>query len=243
MPLIVYLDETGDPSLAKIDKTFPVFALVMLACEVNEYVNHIVPQVYQLKMDFFGHEGVIIHSRDIRKAQGDFGYLTDPAKRQQFYARINALMSDCAYTLFAAVIHKHKYKEKYRDKPLPVYDLALELALEWLVPYLEKTNQDEVVLVAEARGKNEDNNLLLSFLKTLANGTDSISRQRFQQIKFRLEFKPKAMNIVGTQLADLAAYPIGRYVLDPNKENPAYEIIKGKICQEQDGATGLRILP
>lgn len=45
------------------------------------------------------------------------------------------------------------------------------------------------------------------------------------------------MNIVGTQLADLAAYPLARYVLNSNKSNPAYEIIKAKFYQ------GLKLLP
>jgi hypothetical protein len=39
------------------------------------YINQIVPRVNQLKFDVFGHEGVILHSRDIRKAQGDLAFL------------------------------------------------------------------------------------------------------------------------------------------------------------------------
>ena len=72
MPLIVYLDETGDHALEIVDKEFPVFALVLLACDTEEYLKKIVPAFYRFKMDYFGHEAVIFHSRDIRKAQKDF---------------------------------------------------------------------------------------------------------------------------------------------------------------------------
>jgi hypothetical protein len=40
------------------------------------------------------------------------------------------------------------------------------------------------------------------------------------------------MNIVGTQMADLAAYPIARRVLDKTKPNPAYEIVRKKLCRQ-----------
>ncbi len=42
------------------------------------------PRSSNLKMDRFGHEGVILHSRHIRTTQGNFGFLTDPARRAPF---------------------------------------------------------------------------------------------------------------------------------------------------------------
>lgn len=47
--------------------------------------------VNRLKFDYFGHECVIIHSRDICKTQKDFGFLTDALKRKEFYGRINEI--------------------------------------------------------------------------------------------------------------------------------------------------------
>lgn len=76
MAYIVYVDETGDHSLELIDKDFPVFALAMFVCDTTYYNHTILPTVAQLKTDYFGHEGIILHSRDIRKAQKDFDFLT-----------------------------------------------------------------------------------------------------------------------------------------------------------------------
>lgn len=112
MPVIVYVDETGDHTLELVDKDFPVFVLVLLVCDTAKYAEQIVPAFYRLKMDYFGHESVILHSRDIRKAQGVFGFLTDPAKREPFYSRISSIMENCDYTLIAAAIRKQVHKDR-----------------------------------------------------------------------------------------------------------------------------------
>ena len=49
---------------------FPVFVLCLLICETEQYADQIVPAFLRLKFEYFGHEAVILHSRDIRKAQG-----------------------------------------------------------------------------------------------------------------------------------------------------------------------------
>lgn len=242
MSLIVYLEETGDHSLGPDDNDFPIFVLVMFICEVEMYVKRIVPQVYRLKMDYFGHEGVILHSRDIRKAQGDFAFLTDVTKRHSFYERINSIMGDSKYKLIVSIVHKQQYKERYTTKLKTPYDLALTSAMERLIVLLEEKSQFEVILVAESRGKREDRELQLSFLHTISEGTERVEAARFKQHQFRLEFRPKTMNIIGTQLADLAAYPTARNVLRPDKANPAYDIIKGKLYNKRGKIKGLENL-
>ena len=243
MTRIVYLDETGDHSLEREDKDFPVFALVMIVCDLDQYQNTLVPMVIRLKFDYFGHECVIIHSRDIRKAQNDFGFLTDPEKRAPFYDRINEIMSAPGFDLVAVVIKKHEHKAKHGSNAANPYDLALAFAMERLLPLLEEERQTEVYLIAEARGKREDDELRLSFLNIVTCGTDNISAARFRKIAFHLRFKPKAMNVVDTQLADLAAYPIARYIINPAKPNPAYEIIKKRYYEATGMVHGLKVFP
>ncbi len=243
MSLIVYLDETGDHSLDTIDTNFPIFALVMLICEQDEYINKLSPMVNKLKMDCFGHEGVIIHSRDIRKAQGDFGFLTNPAARQPFYERINAIINDSDFTVIAVVIHKQKHWDKYGKNAVNPYDLSLEFAMERLLLCLEQHGQQEVIIVAESRGKREDDELQLSFLKIVNGGTDFCSASRFKKIDFKLIFREKKMNIVGTQVADLIAYPTARRVLNPLGPNPAFDVIKNKFFKGIPKSTGFKVFP
>lgn len=243
MALIVYLDEAGDHSLELLDKQFPVFAIVLLICDTAIYAQKIVPAIYQLKVDFFGHEAVIIHSRDIRKAQGDFGLLTNLERKRAFYERINAIMSDFDYNLIASVIKKQEHKERYGIWAENPYDLALTFALERLLPLLESVSQTKIQIVAESRGKREDDELMLTFLRIVNQGTSYINGDRFKKIQFQLVFRSKAMNIVGTQLADLAAYPIARHVIDPKKENPAFDILKKKFYKGRGFVHGLKVFP
>lgn len=138
---------------------------------------------------------------------------------------------------------KQVHKERCGQRAENPYDLALKFALERLLPLLEEAGQREVLLIAEARGKREDSELRLSFLKTVNDGTEYVSAERFRRVQFRLDFKPKAMNIIGTQMADLAAYPIARHVLDPSKPNPAYDVIKGKFFVGPGWVRGLKVFP
>jgi hypothetical protein len=241
MPYIAYLDEVGDHTLEIVDREFPLFAVVFFVCDSKAYAHEIVPSVYQLKIDYFGHEGVVLHSRDIRKAHNEFTFLQNPVQRQSFYERINKLMSESDYRLIATVICKQEHKELYGMFAENPYDLALKFALEKLLVLMEEEEQREIQIIAESRGKREDDSLRLSFLRTVTEGTERIAADRFRSFVFRLDFKSKAMNIVGTQLADLAAYPIARYVLAPNGANPAYEIVRRKLYQPR-GEYGERIV-
>ncbi|OGS22740.1 MAG: hypothetical protein A2252_08745 [Elusimicrobia bacterium RIFOXYA2_FULL_39_19] len=241
MSYLVYLDESGDHSLELVDKDFPLFALAMFICEKEEYTSRIVPSIYNFKIDFFGQENVVLHSRDIRKAQKEFGILTDSSKRKLFIERLNGLMSALNYELIVSVIKKQQHKDTYGINANNPYDLAIVFCLERLLPFLEDKKQTSVQIIAESRGKKEDEELYLSFIRTVTEGTVFNSKERFKQIEFSLKFFPKAMNIIGTQLADLSAYPVARYVHNPYKENKAYEIVKDKIYKGR--VSGLKIFP
>jgi len=243
MAFFVYLDETGNPSLELQDEQFPIFAVVLLVCDEAEYVQNIVPAIYRLKIKYFGHEAVVLHSRDIRKAQGNFGFLTNVTKRQEFMSDLSRVMSELDYKWIASVIKKQPHKEKYGIAAENPYDLALRFSLERLLPLLEDANQNQVTVIAEARGKQEDKELQVSFWVMVNAGTEYIAAHRFKNIQFALQFVPKAMNVVGNQMADLVAYPIARHVLDPTKPNPAYEVIRTKKYQGRGLVQGLKIFP
>jgi hypothetical protein len=83
----------------------------------------------------------------------------------------------------------------------------------------------------------------VSFDRFAIHGNDYITTERVRGVKFTLTFVQKARNIVGMQIADLAAYPIARHVIDPSKPNPAYEIIKSKFYIGPGMVRGLKIFP
>lgn len=243
MPVVVYLDETGDHGMAAIDTGFPVFGVALLVCDIADYCSTIVPEFYRLKLDFWGHEGAILHSRDIRRQQGDFGFLVDPTKRAAFYAHINRIMATMAYQVVMAIVHKERHQHTYGRAAENPYDLALTFALERLLPLLESRGQPAVQIVAEARGANEDKALHLSFLNIVNNGTSFISANRFKKMQFNLTFLTKTKNIIGTQMADLVAYPVARHVIDPTASNLAYAIVAPKFYVGPGRVHGLKIFP
>jgi len=87
--VVVFLDETGTPSLDTIDADFPIFLLALLICTPATYIDRIVPSVYRLKYRYFGHEGVVLHSHEIRKRIEAFTILNDPSVRIPFLQGIS----------------------------------------------------------------------------------------------------------------------------------------------------------
>ena len=57
------------------------------------------------------------------------------------------------------------------------------------------------------------------------------------------EFKWKADDVIGLQIADLVAYPLTRYVLNPNQVNLAFDVIKPNIFQQDGKIVGLKVFP
>lgn len=200
----------------------------MLCVDQEEYITRIVPDAVRLKIDTWGHENVILHSRDIRKARGHFAFLQDETKREPFYQRINSLMGDSSYQLIAIVILKQDHVAKYGQEAQNPYDLALTYSLERLVRLLEGIDQGAVTIVAESRGTKEDNDLKGTFYQLLALGTPFVSRERFRAIDFKLVLVPKSGNSIGTQMADLAGYPIARTWLN-KRVHQSYEVIGDKF--------------
>ena len=220
MAVMVFLDEAGDHSLDPVDKDFPVFVLVFVLCEDSEYSDVLVPAFTRFKVKHFGHDGVVLHSRDIRKAIGDFAFLQVPEKRETFHADLNALMTDAQFQLIAIAIR--------------------EYGMERLKSYLEEIGQKRVTLLAEARGKNEDDALRLAFLQLLKYGS---YYQDFNSIDFELKFVSKKANVLGHQIADLCAYPIARKVIDPKKSHRAFEIVRAKFIDRPGWRHGFKIFP
>ena len=64
------------------------------------------------------------------------------------------------------------------------------------------------IIVAEARGKREDDELRTAFQKIYYYGVSSIKPTQFRRIILDLFIVPKTQDYVGTQLADMIVYPV-----------------------------------
>jgi hypothetical protein len=238
---IAYFDECGDHGLETIDAAFPVFVLCGAVFKIPDYLGHDLPAFSEIKFKHFGHDAVIFHSRDIRKQVGYFQILQNQAIRQQFMADISNFYGASSVKLIAAAINKTVHKAQYAH-PIDPYAISLLFCLERLYGHLVNKGDaiNTTVCVFERRGEAED--------KTLASHFEEIcgGANQWGQLPFRMVFASKQTNMPGLQIADLAAYPIARHVIDPNAANPAFNAIDPCFRRSPGGKLmgwGLKIFP
>lgn len=239
---VVYVDESGDPSLTSINPDNPMFVLTFCIFEKEKYRNFVVPEAQKIKFEFWGHDGIIFHGHEIRKSRGDFNILLNETVRQNFMSRINGLIQSTPVTLIAAVIDKGRHIQQYRDPANP-YEIALTFCMERLQRWLKEQQQSnrKTFISVECRGKKEDAALELEF-RRIADGGNEVGIMPNLDIRFM----DKKHNSTGLQIADLLAYPIARHVINPNQSNRAYNIIEQKFRRSNVGVIkgyGLKIFP
>ena len=217
---IVYVDESGH-SAPEPDPNFPCFVLAFCLFRKTSYTRQIAPEMQRLKFAFFGHDMVVFHEREIRKAHGNFAFLKNARLREEFHQHLNRLIEISEFEVLSECIRKD-------GNHLPddnLYHIALQSCLEALYEKLAEIGHVErsTHVVFEERGKNEDRQLELEFRRICAG------ENRHQKIyPFVPIMASKKANSTGLQFADLFARPIGLAFLRPDQPNRAYEIIRSK---------------
>lgn len=211
--------------------------------EKDEYDN-VNDKINKIKNTFWKTNNVILHSRDIRKCEKEFQILFDLSVKKNFYDQINQVVSDSDYTIIAAAIRKDEYIKKYGKQSDNVYGIALSFIIERTVYCLDKVDDKEICvhLVIEKRGAKEDQELRNHFQVVKSNGTYYVDADRINNYGFGFYFRNKAANINGLQLADLIAYPVARYVLEPERPNLSFKLFEDKIYGGKR-KFGLKIFP
>lgn len=109
---IVFADESGDHSLAKINPVYPVFVLSFCIFAKTDYVETVCPLLQRFKLRWWQHDGVVLHSLRIRRKQLPFIFLKSLDKRELFMADLTDTWSRCPFTLIAAVIDKVRLRDR-----------------------------------------------------------------------------------------------------------------------------------
>ncbi len=246
MKYYLFLDECGDQNLSNFNPDFPLFTLCGVIFTETDYAQ-ISDSIIQLKKSIWGNSKIILHSRDIRKCQRGFEVLFDMDKKKYFYESINTILNDGVYTIVCCSVLKEPYIRKY-GKLSDVYAISLSFIIERTVFLLDRApktakNPVEIHVVAERRGKKEDQGLLDYYNELLVKGTYFVNKKRINNYFKSFQFKKKNEDIIGLQVSDLIAYPITRYVLDSKAANPAFDVIKNKIYSQNNRIHGLKIHP
>lgn len=239
---IVFVDESGDHGLERIDPGYPWFVLAFCIFRKTHYVSDIVPALHSFKMHHFGHDQVVLHERDIRKNLGSFRCLRTPGLKARFLDELTQVFGNAEFTLVCTAIDKQRLVETYAAPGNP-YHVALGFGLERINGYLRHRKQlGTTHVVVERRGKREDAELRAEF-EAICQG----ARVSGQRLPLELVFAGKASNAPGLQFADLIARPVGMHVHRPMQSNRAFDALRGKFhCRPRDARIagwGLKVFP
>jgi len=243
---VIFLDESGDHSLKKIDKSYPIFCLTGCIVDFNYYNRVFEEEVYKVKNKHFSTGDIILRSYDIRKQKGEFSALVDKEKRESFYKDLDDLIISLQFIVIASVINKLELKSKYLEPSNP-YNLCLQFILERFCLFLREKRSVGIMRI-ESRETHNDRRLAMVYENFRKNGSmPFINLIEARDRLVDLSFNQKTQNIAGHQIADLVAYPIGKYVLNPERENIAYKIIEKKFRKKKGTEEyinyGLKIFP
>lgn len=246
-PYIVYVDESGDHSLTKIDKGYPVFVLAFCVFHKEHYASGVVPAMEQLKFRNFGHDMVVLHEAEIRKEIAPFDRFLTKTHKEFFLNELNSLILESKFILISSAILKEQLPPKI-GPDANAYHLALLPCLESLYDLLVEKGQEQkqTYVVVECRGKKEDDELELEF-RRICDGANKFGKN----LPFNIVLADKKTNSTGLQFADLVARPIGRHLLNREQANRAFDILRAKFFCEGGRSRvgkcyegwGLKILP
>lgn len=239
---IVYVDESGDHSLTRINPEYPLFILAFCIFRIEDYINDIVPNIQRLKFKYFGHDSVILHENDMRKSKPPFDILQNSETREMFFDDLNTIMAETQFGIIPVAIKKYAVRSQKGVAASP-YHIALEIGLKHISAELQKKSQSDrtIFLIFESRGKKEDETLETEFHKLLNKTTI-----RGMQETLKILIVSKQRNSTGLQIADMVARPIGLKVLKPQQPNRSWEILQAHIISAEQGnpkGTGVNIYP
>ena len=226
--LLVFMDECGDHAPHQADTDFPILVLAFVIIQRADYTRHVIPSMAKLKLRFWHHEGINLHSRDIRKQVGDFRKLHQPSQRLSVLQAITHFITDSPFKLIISAVRKSPpLPEPVESHP---YQAGVMSGLKLVLGYAATQGELRVHLVAEARGKREDNELT-QWIKLYQQPDPG-------QPYLTFEIRKKSANIAGLQLADLCAYPAARRMLNPDRPNPAYDCIAKHLAGLHENKKG-----
>lgn len=242
---VMFLDESGDHSLDKIDSSYPMFVLAGCIFDFDYYTSFVEAEAKKLKLKYFRKENIIFRSYDIRKQKGDFSILVDKKIRESFYSDLDKFISSLNFTIIAGAINKSKLKTRYPHPNNPYY-LCLQFILERSVMFLGRSGE-KMMFRIESRETHNDQKLSIVFDSFKNTKHKLFTKDEIQAKILDLSFNQKIQNIIGMQVADLVAYPIGKWVLDDSKENIAFKIVQAKFHRKPSDKNflnyGLKIFP
>lgn len=114
----MFLDESGDHNLARIDLQYPIFVLGGVIMDADYATGPLKEMVDDFKHEIFGRTDITLHTADIVRNRNGFETLRDSDTRSRFYGRLNELMRMLEYSVVACSICKEAFRALHGVLPL-----------------------------------------------------------------------------------------------------------------------------
>lgn len=212
----LFFDETGNGDLNAAEKSpnERYLSITGIVIRQDHHDNYVTRRLNLLKANLFGGSPaspVVLHRREIMRREGRFAALKDDSIRQEFDARLAAIIAETAVTAFTASIDKVAHKQKYVRWQYSPYHYVSECLVERFVMWLDKHDRFGDVM-GEARNSTHDIALRKAYSRLYRRGNKYLSPERFQArlTSGDLKLVKKGADIAGIQLADALAHPAHR---------------------------------
>lgn len=251
----LYLDESGDWGYPSFDPRKPILCMCGCIIEDDYYSREIVPRIKRIKRQNFRRD-VVLHRYKIRWRKRDFSKLKTQEKVDAFITNFSQYVANLNITILLSAINKTDYYNTYGSKrvdaylPKDIYSVIFTFAIERFVLFLTECKANGRI-IAESRGKKEDQTIQYWYSLMLHNGTQFIRDWQFRDVlPTAIEFKRKSDNIEGLQLSDWIANPIAQIIEYPDMRKDKYgewELYKSKIWLGKKaparGQVGFKVFP
>lgn len=216
----LYVDESGDHTFNLLEADNHRFlALLGIWFDSDDPYKSFCRELQELKDDLFqlhpDDPPLCFHRKDIVARRGVYGRLRDQDLNRRFESRLLDLVGHARFCMTCVVLDKGEHHSKtYRTLYHP-YHYCTAALLERYAGWLELVGRARGDVMAESRGKTEDDELRLAFETTLRTGTRYHSPERFRRVitSNKIKLKKKEHNIPGLQLADLLVNPLKREMI------------------------------
>lgn len=242
----LFIDESGDHNLLKIDPQFQLFVLTGIVFESNVY-EKFRRNLLKLKKQLFDTDRVVLHSKELTRPnitrQKALKDLTNPAKRNKFYTEINKLLSKFKFSILCFVIDKKWFAEKFAPTPPDPYFLSF---IDLFTKFEESLGIRETgKIFVEQRNKILDKQFLLAWESAKTTKVSrSMDSKKLQNHKIeKPSIMPKSWDESGLEIADLISYRLSRAFMNKPEKPRGNEIDIKVINKKKISISSFTALP
>ena len=196
------------------------------------------------KQELFGTTKITLHTADFTRQKNGFERMKEREFCENFYKKLNQLISELDITILACAIKKEQHMARYGIDALDPYHLSLRVLVERFCFELKESAASGKI-IAEGRDVILDRQLDLAWLELKISGTHFMQAVDINEKIDNLIIKKKNDGLAGLEIADAIVTPIARKILN-RKSRIDLNVIKQKMRKDSFGEIagyGLVILP